>query len=113
MQTPINLFPLTTEKAFALSKNNVYVFDVPTEVNRQQVKQAVETQFKVKVTGVKTLIQTGKVIRFSKGKRSQPGITKRQDAKKAYVSLAKGSKIKVFDKDAVEPKAKTEVKEKQ
>jgi large subunit ribosomal protein L23 len=75
----------------------VYVFDVPVGANKQQIVEAVEAQFNVKTVGIKTLIQTGKAIRFSKGKRSQPGKTHHKDSKKAYVTLAEGNSIKVFD----------------
>lgn len=100
----ISVTPRTTEKAYAQSQNNVYVFNVPMTANKQEIVAAVETQFEVKVTGIKTLVQTGKAVRFSKGKRSQPGHTTRKDAKKAYVTLAKGDKIQVFEQPAEEEK---------
>jgi large subunit ribosomal protein L23 len=81
--------------------------------NKQQIIAAVEEQFEVKVTNIKTLVQTGKAIRFSRGKRAQPGTTKRRDSKKAYVTLAPGDSIKVFDEAPVEAPVKpTEKKEK-
>ncbi|HZJ34757.1 MAG TPA: 50S ribosomal protein L23 [Candidatus Angelobacter sp.] len=97
MKTQINIFPRTTEKAYGQSKNNVYVFDAPVKANKQQIIAAIESQFKVKTVSIKTLIQTGKAIRFSKGKRAQPTTTYHQDLKKAYVTLVKGDSIKVFD----------------
>lgn len=102
--------PRTTEKAYGQSLKNVYVFDAPVEANKQDISAAVEAQFGVKVVNIKTLVQTGKAIRFSRGKRSQPGKTTRGDIKKAYVTLAKGDSIKVFDEPA---KAETEKSEKQ
>jgi len=113
MTTHISVFPRATEKAYGQSKNNVYVFDVPVSANKQQIIAAVEDQFKVKTTGIKTLIQNGKAIRYSKGKRSQPGKTNHKDSKKAYVTLAEGNSIKVFDESQTEePTAKTAKKEK-
>ncbi|MEI7539548.1 MAG: 50S ribosomal protein L23 [Candidatus Saccharibacteria bacterium] len=113
MTTHISVFPRSTEKAYAQSKNNVYVFDVPVSANKQQIIAAIEDQFKVKIVNIKTLIQNGKAVRASRGKRSQPGITTRKDAKKAYVTLAEGDSIKVFDEVAAEePVKKTEKKEK-
>lgn len=113
MITIINIYPRATEKAYGQAKNNVYVFDAPVSANKQQIIAAVEAQFGVKTTSIKTLIQTGKAIRASKGKRSQPGIALRKDLKKAYVTLVEGDSIKVFDeatdKDA---DAKTTKKEK-
>jgi large subunit ribosomal protein L23 len=100
MTTLISVTPRATEKAYAQSQNNVYVFNVPSDANKQQIIAAVESQFEVKVTRIKTLVQTGKAIRFSRGKRSQPGKTKRQDSKKAYVTLAEGNKIQVFEEPA-------------
>jgi len=113
MTTLINIFPRATEKAFGQAKNNVYVFDAPVSANKQQIVAAVEAQFGVKTVGIKTLIQTGKAIRSSKGKRSQPGIAHRKDSKKAYVTLAEGDSIKVFDEATTEaPEPKTTKKEK-
>jgi large subunit ribosomal protein L23 len=100
----ISVIPRATEKAYAQSQNNVYVFNVPLTANKQQIVEAVETQFEVKVTGIKTLVQSGKAVRFSKGKRSQPGTTHRKDAKKAYVTLAAGNSIQVFEQPAEEEK---------
>jgi large subunit ribosomal protein L23 len=97
MTTQINIYPRATEKAYGQALNNIYVFDVPVGANKQQIIEAVESQFNVKTIGIKTLIQNGKAIRSSKGKRSQPGIAYRKDAKKAYVTLIEGDSIKVFD----------------
>lgn len=94
----IHVTPRATEKAYRLvSGQNTYVFDVPLSANKQQVVDAVESQFNVKVSRVKTLVQAGKSVRFSRGKRSYPGTTHRRDKKKAYVSLVEGNSIKVFD----------------
>lgn len=113
MTTRISVFPRSTEKAYGQSKNNIYVFDAPVSANKQQIVAAIEDQFKVKVVNIKTLIQNGKAIRSNRGKRSQPGTTTRKDAKKAYVTLAEGDSIKVFDEVAAEePVKKTEKKEK-
>jgi ribosomal protein L23 len=111
MTTHISVFPRATEKAYGQSKNNVYVFDVPVSANKQQIIAAVEDQFKVKTIGIKTLVQNGKAIRYSRGKRSQPGKTHHKDSKKAYVTLIAGDSIKVFDEaTAAETATKTEKK---
>lgn len=103
--TLISVTPRATEKAYGLvTKNNVYVFNVPMTANKQEIVSAVETQFEVKVTNIKTLVQSGKAIRFSRGKNRAPGSTHRKDTKKAYVTLAEGSSIQVFDKPAEEEK---------
>lgn len=97
----VTIIPRATEKAYAQSQNNIYVFNAPMTANKQQIVAAVEEQFEVKVTNIKTLVQTGKAVRYSHGKRSQPKTTKRRDTKKAYVTLAKGDSIKVFDETPV------------
>lgn len=102
--TLISVIPRATEKAYAQSQKNVYVFNVPMTANKQEIAAAVETQFEVKVTGIKTLVQSGKAVRFSRGKNRYPGTTHRKDAKKAYVTLADGDSIKVFDQPAEEEK---------
>lgn len=100
----ISVIPRISEKAYAQSQNNVYVFNVPLDANKQQIIAAVEAQFEVKVERIKTLVQSGKAIRFSRGKRAQPGTTTRKDSKKAYVTLAEGSSIQVFDQPQTEEK---------
>jgi large subunit ribosomal protein L23 len=109
MTTQISVFPKSTEKAYAQSKRNVYVFDVPVSANKKQIAEAIEVQFKVKVIGIKTLIQTGKAIRASRGKRSQPVTVLRKDTKKAYVTLAKGDSIKVFNEEVAPAETKVKV----
>ncbi|MDB5177701.1 MAG: rplW [Candidatus Saccharibacteria bacterium] len=104
---PILVIPRATEKAYGLvSEKNTYVFNVPLKANKQQIAAAVESQFDVKVTTVKTLVQSGKAIRFSRGKNRYPGKTTRKDNKKAYVTLAEGSSIQVFAEPAVAEETK-------
>lgn len=102
--THISVIPRATEKAYAQSQRNVYVFNVPLTANKQEIVAAVETQFDVKVTGIKTLVQSGKAVRFSRGKNRHPGTTNRKDSKKAYVTLAEGNSIQVFEQPAEEEK---------
>ena len=108
--------PRATEKAYRLvTGQNTYVFNVPANANKNEIKAAVEAENKgVKVASVKTLVQNGKAVRFSRGKNRYPGTTTRQDTKKAYVTLSEG-KIKVFEQEEVketkeEKKAKKEEK---
>lgn len=89
--------PVTTEKAYGLATSlNTYVFSAPVDANKQQITAAVEAQYDVKVSSIKTVVQKGKSIRFSRGKNRYPGATTRRDTKKAYVTLAEGSTIPVF-----------------
>lgn len=110
MTTQINIYPRATEKAYGQSKNNVYVFDAPVTANKQQILAAVEAQFNVKTVSIKTLIQSGKALSASRGKRNRPAIVNRKDLKKAYVTLAAGNSIKVFDEAVSEPETKVTTK---
>jgi large subunit ribosomal protein L23 len=94
--------PVTTEKAYGLSQKNVYVFNVPMEANKNEIVDAIEAQYDVTVNAVKTLVQQGKAVRFSRGKNRYPGTTKRTDSKKAYVTLAAGSSLALFETPAEE-----------
>jgi large subunit ribosomal protein L23 len=92
--------PVTTEKAYGLSQKNVYVFAVPVAANKNEITAAVEAQYGVTVKTIKTLVQTGKAVRFSRGKNRYPGTTNRSDSKKAYVTLAEGSSLAIFEQPA-------------
>ena len=79
--------PLISEKATFVSQYNYYVFKVSKDSNKSEIKQAVQSLFKVEVKSVNTLIQKGKKKRF-RGK-----IGKRSSIKKAFVKLAEGQTI--------------------
>ena len=112
MNHKIIVTPRATEKAYAASKNNEYIFNVPLNANKNQIVEAIEANYDVKVLTIKTLVQAGKSIRFSRGKNRYPGNTKRSDSKKAYVRLADGDSIRVFDEAPVEaPVEATDKKE--
>jgi large subunit ribosomal protein L23 len=81
--------PVITEKATLLSEFNQVSFLVSLDATKPEIKAAIETLFKVKVTAVNTLRQKGKVKRF----RGRVG--KRVDTKKAIVTLAEGQSIDV------------------
>ena len=81
--------PHVTEKATLLSENNAVVFRVARNASKPEIKAAVEALFDVKVKGVNTLVQKGKVKRW-KGKPYT-----RSDFKKAIVTLAEGQSIDV------------------
>ncbi len=93
----MTIIPVVSEQAYAQSLNNVYVFRTPVGLNKNEIRKAIEEQFDVTVIGIKTLVQDGKAVRFSRGKNRHPGTTKRKDWKKAYVTLKEGDSIKVFD----------------
>ncbi len=81
--------PVITEKATLASENNQVVFQVALNATKPMIKEAIESLFKVKVTAVNTIRVKGKVKRF----RGLPG--KRNDIKKAIVTLAEGQMIDV------------------
>ncbi|MEQ8745775.1 50S ribosomal protein L23 [Pyruvatibacter sp.] len=81
--------PVITEKSTLAGENNQVVFRVPLEATKPQVKEAVETLFKVKVAAVNTLRIKGKQKRF------RGTLGKRSDIKKAIVTLADGHSIDV------------------
>ena len=89
--------PRATEKTYLEQTKRTYVFSVKCDASKQEVAKMVEKEFNVKVTDVRTLIRNGKKTKFSKGKHAYPGITHRQDKKFAYVTLAEGNSIKVFE----------------
>ena len=81
--------PIITEKSIMASENGAVVFEVSIDATKPQVKEAVEALFGVKVKAVNTTITKGKVKRF----RGQIG--RRNDVKKAYVTLEEGNTIDV------------------
>lgn len=83
--------PLISEKASLLGETlNVYSFEVSSAATKTQIKKAVEELFKVKVSGVRTMIMHGEIRRV--GRFS----SKRSNWKKALVSLQKGQKIELY-----------------
>lgn len=96
--THLSVTPRATEKAYRqVNTTNTYIFDVPLTANKQQIAAAIESQFEVTVASITTAVQSGKAVRYSRGKRRYPGTTHRKDTKKAYVRLAAGSSIDVFE----------------
>ena len=81
--------PIVTEKSTMASENGAVVFEVAIDSNKPQIKEAVEALFGVKVKAVNTTITKGKVKRF-RGR-----IGRRNDVKKAYVTLEDGNTIDV------------------
>lgn len=100
--------PRVSEKAYAMSQTGVYVFIVPSTVNKLQIADAVTAQFDVHVTAVNTTNQKGKAVRFYRAGKFENGT--RSDMKKAYVTLAKGESIPIFAADEQEVEAPKEAK---
>ena len=83
--------PLITEKATILAGDGKYAFEVATRANKNQVRQAIEIAFKVRVLKVNTMNVHGK------RRRTGTHYTKARDWKKAIVTLAKGDTIEIFE----------------
>lgn len=95
MNSSIIIRPLITEKMTAQGeKEGRYGFVVDRRSNKVEIREAVEKQFNVKVTGVRTMIVRGKErTRYTKTNilRGNTGAWK-----KAIVTLAKGESIDLY-----------------
>jgi len=83
--------PLITEKNSGLTAQGKYVFEVAAGANKDQIKEAVETAFKVSVTEVNVMNVAGKARRM----RARIVIT--PSWKKAIVTLKAGDKIEIVE----------------
>ena len=83
--------PIITEKNTGLQALGKYAFEVAWEANKNQVAQAVETAFKVKVTKVNIIPVRGKMRRVGR----RPAMTR--SWKKAIVTLKPGDSIQFFE----------------
>ena len=80
--------PHLSEKSSGLAERlKQFVFKVRRDADKSDIKRAVELMFDVNVTAVQVVNCMGKAKRFGRS----PG--RRQDWKKAYVTLAKGQDI--------------------
>lgn len=85
--------PIITEKSTGLKeKENKYIFVVDKKANKQEVKQAIEELFKVKVEKVNTANFPGKKRRLGVHEGYRP------DWKKAIVTLKEGQRIELEEK---------------
>jgi large subunit ribosomal protein L23 len=83
--------PRISEKTARLQEvSNQYVFEVSTEANKLEIKEAVEKIFGVNVRAVNVVNVKGKnkAFKFRMGRRG--------DWRKAYVTLAEGQSIDVM-----------------
>ena len=87
----VKLALLTEKGTRSKEKQNEYVFLVDRDSNKVEIRQAVESLFKVRVKQVRTMIQHGKIKTFGRYKGPRP------DWKKAIVKLAKENKIELFE----------------
>ncbi len=84
--------PITTERAMRLAEQGKYTFEVAPAANKIQIKQAVETIFKVNVVRVNTITVPGKKRR---GWR-RPYYSSTPKWKKAIVTLQEGQRIEFY-----------------
>jgi large subunit ribosomal protein L23 len=93
MKNNILIQPVVSEKSYVMSNSlNKYVFLVAKDASKIEIEQAVEKEYKVKVTDVNIVVRPGKIKRDYKTNRK----FRREDEKKAIVTLKKGDKIEEF-----------------
>ena len=68
-----------------------YVFKVGLSATKQEIKNAIESRFNVKVDSVNTLINRGKM------KRVRTAVGKKSNWKKAYITLQAGNEIAALE----------------
>ncbi|MGE0599114.1 MAG: 50S ribosomal protein L23 [Dehalococcoidia bacterium] len=85
------LRPIITEKTTVLTGADKYVFEVDLRANKNQIREAVQVAFNVRVSEVNTMVMKGKPKRFGRK------VTNRPDWKKAIVTLVPGDKIELFE----------------
>ena len=86
--TQVLIAPHVSEKSTGLADAvNQHVFKVLVNASKQEIKQAVEQLFQVKVAAIRTVRVNGKQKRFGRA------LGRRSDWKKAYVRLADGHDI--------------------
>ena len=80
--------PIVSEKATMVAeKNNVATFKVLQDSTKYEIKAAVELMFKVEVKGVSVVNTKGKAKRFGKS------MGRRDNIRKAYVTLKPGQEL--------------------
>jgi len=80
--------PIITEKGLTLKEQDrTLCFEVDDNASKQQIREAVEQLFKVKVEQVRTMTVPGQMRRRGKYTGYRP------DWKKAYVTLREGEKM--------------------
>lgn len=78
---------LSEKVSLIMKKNNTVALKVLYDSNKIEIKNAVQNLFKVKVDKVNTLINKGKIKRYSNK------LGRRKNWKKAYVTLKKGQNL--------------------
>jgi large subunit ribosomal protein L23 len=85
--------PLITEKATRLSEQRQYAFEVEPSANKIEIRKAVEAQFSVDVTSIRTVnIRGRRKTQFTRRGRFTGKTAAR---KKAYVTVKEGQTIDI------------------
>ena len=83
--------PIVSEKSYDLIEfHNTYTFEVDPRSNKEEIRDAVEEVFDVRVIRVNTMNRKGKL------KRQGWTSGRRKDTKRALVTLAEGNAIDLF-----------------
>lgn len=85
--------PIVSEKSYSLLEQNVYTFRVHPDASKPEISDAIQKIFDVRVVKVNTLNRDGK----RKRNRRNGTFGKRPDVKRAYVTLADGDRIDLFE----------------
>jgi large subunit ribosomal protein L23 len=86
---------ILTEKSTRLrDQGNKVIFEVHPDANKIEIKNAIQTLFKVGVIDVNTLVMRGKERRMGRG------YARLRNWKKAVVTLKPGDEIQFFDEKA-------------
>ena len=93
INSDIILKPIFTEKSIRDAGLGKFTFLVRNNVNKSQIKAAIEDLYKVNVIAVATNITKGSVVKATRKGRN----VKTFKDKKARVTLKKGQKIEIFE----------------
>ncbi|MDL2279211.1 50S ribosomal protein L23 [Desulfovibrio sp. OttesenSCG-928-G11] len=94
--TQILIKPLISEKGtFLKEEQSKVAFFVSKDANKLQIKKAVEEAFEVSVEAVNVVVQKPRARMVTRGRKRQ--LSRVAGCKKAYVTLAAGSKIEFFE----------------
>ena len=77
--------PLMTEKTATLGQSECYVFEVLPSSNKNEIRDAIQKFFDVKVKDIRTSTKPGKFV-----KEGGRVVGKRSKQKKAYITLSEG-----------------------
>ena len=87
--------PIVSEKATLIAdRSNAVTFKVLQDASKPEIKAAVELMFKVEVKGVSVVNTKGKTKRFGKT------VGRRDNVRKAYVTLKAGQELNLSGEGA-------------